>query len=261
MKKVFTKGTKFNGETVKNLLVITLCSVIVLSCAILKGTDLYAVYAGKTTKKLPIYRVGGTDKSIAISFDCAWGVEYTDRILETLEKFDVKATFFAVEFWVEKYPEYAKKIVEAGHDLGTHSATHPHMAKLSVNAVTEEIQSSKKAIEDVTGAKVTLFRAPFGEYNDTVISVAESLGLFTIQWDVDSLDWKNLSAGKIASRVLKGIKTGSIILCHNNGLHTAEALPMILSSAINCGYKFVPISKLIYTEKYIIKADGEQTPA
>ncbi len=244
----------------KYLLVITLCTVIIISCAISGGVDFYAVLSSKTTKKLPIYRVKREDKKIAISFDCAWGVDYTDELLKVMEDFNVKCTFFAVEFWVNKYPDYVKKIVDGGHEIGTHSATHSHMAKLGEVAIDLELKSSVSAIEKITESKVKLFRAPFGEYNDTVISVAEKNGLFTVQWDVDSLDWKNLSANEIASRVLKRIKSGSIILCHNNGLNTSKALPMIFSTAKNCGYEFVPISKLIYTEKYIIRADGEQIP-
>ena len=261
MKKEFTKRIPDITDALKNVLVIVLCTVIVIGCAVINGVDLCAVYAGKTNRKLPIYRVKRQDKKIAISFDCAWGTDYTDELLRVMKNYDVKCTFFAVEFWTTKHPDYVRKIVADGHEIGTHGATHSHMKKLSATAIDEELKSSSSAISDITGVPVTLFRAPYGEYNDTVISVAEKNGLVTVQWDVDSLDWKNLSAKEIASRVLKQIKPGSVILCHNNGLHTAEALPMILSAAKNIGYEFVPISKLIYTEKYIIKADGEQTLA
>ena len=214
-----------------------------------------------STRLLPIYSVGTAEKKLSISFDCAWGVEYTDKLLETMEKHGVKCTFFAVEFWVEKYPEYAKKIVEAGHELGTHSKTHPYMSKLAADEVRTELTSSSSAIERVTGVKPTLFRPPYGDYNNTLIDEATKLGLYTIQWDVDSLDWKNLSATEIALRVINGAKEGSIILCHNNGLHTAEALPMIFSTLQNRGYEFVPIGELIYKENYTIDHTGKQQSA
>ena len=214
-----------------------------------------------TKRKLPIYSVERQEKQIAISFDCAWGVDYTDKILDELDRHDVKCTWFAVEFWVEKYPEYAKKIVERGHELGTHSKTHPYMSKLSKAEMLAELQSSSSAIEKTTGVVPTLFRPPYGDYNDLLIETCEGLNLYPIQWDVDSLDWKNLSATEISLRIINGVKPGSIILCHNNGLHTAEALPMIFSTLQNRGYEFVPIGQLIYKTNYTVDHTGKQHPA
>ena len=209
-------------------------------------------------RSLPIYSVATEEKKIAISFDCAWGVDYTDKLLDIMQKNGVRCTFFAVQFWVEKYPEYAQKIVDAGHELGTHSRTHSYMSKLSEEEIRDELTTSAKAIEKATGQKTNLFRAPYGDYDDLLIDTARSMGLYTIQWDVDSLDWKNLSGTKIALRIVNGAKNGSIILCHNNGLHTAEALPMIFSTLQNRGYEFVPIGELIYKENYTIDANGKQ---
>ena len=209
-------------------------------------------------RSLPIYSVATEEKKIAISFDCAWGVDYTDKLLDIMQKNGVRCTFFAVQFWVEKYPEYAQKIVDAGHELGTHSRTHSYMSKLSEEEIRDELTTSAKAIEKVTGQKTNLFRAPYGDYDDLLIDTARSMGLYTIQWDVDSLDWKNLSGTEIALRIVNGAKNGSIILCHNNGLHTAEALPMIFSTLQNRGYEFVPIGELIYKENYTIDANGKQ---
>ena len=215
----------------------------------------------ESTRLLPIYSVETDKKLVAISFDCAWGVEHTDKLLETMEKFNVKCTFFAVQFWVEKYPEYAKKIVTAGHELGTHSRTHPYMSKLTETQIKDELTSSSKAIELITGTKVSLFRPPYGDYNNTLISACKDLNLYPIQWDVDSLDWKNLSATEIALRVVNGTKNGSIILCHNNGLHTADALPIIFSTLQNRGYEFIPIGELIYKENYTLDHNGRQHSA
>ena len=209
-------------------------------------------------RSLPIYSVARDDKKISISFDCAWGTEYTQTILDELDRQKIKCTFFAVEFWVEKNPEFAKKIVERGHELGTHSRTHSYMSKLTESEIKDELTTSVSAIERITGYRANLFRAPYGDYNNRLIDTAKGMGLYTIQWDVDSLDWKNLSATEIALRVTNGVKSGSIILCHNNGLHTAEALPMIFSTLQNRGYKFVPIGELIYKENYVIDASGKQ---
>ena len=213
------------------------------------------------SRLLPVYSVGRDDNAISITFDCAWGVEHTDAILEALGEANVTATFFCVQFWAEEHPDYLKKISEAGHEIGTHSATHPKMSELSEEAVKTELTTSARAITEVTGKPVTLFRPPFGDYNNTVISASLTLGMMPIQWDVDSLDWKDLSAKEIAERVTSKVQSGSIILCHNNGLNTAEALPVILDTLRARGYTFVPVGELIYREHYTIDHTGRQISA
>lgn len=249
----FTVLTKKKIFSVLALIIVgVICSII------LSSTSAHQVFFGYAVRELPIYRVETDEKKIAISFDCAWGTDYTDKLLEIMEREKVKCTFFAVEFWTKKNPEYVKKITEFGHEIGTHSATHPYMSKLDKNTIIKELSSSVKAIEDITGKKVELFRAPYGDYNDNLIKTAKELGLFTIQWDVDSLDWKDLSAKEISKRVINKVNNGSIVLFHNQGLHTAEALPTIISHLKNSGYQFVPISELIYKNNYKMRADGTQ---
>ena len=225
---------------------------------LMREVGAYAVNAMTKARSLPLYSVAREEKKIAISFDCAWGTEHTDAILKALDQNDVRCTFFMVEFWTEKYPEYVKKIDEAGHEIGTHSKTHPYMSKLSEAEIRAELSSSSEAITAVTGKKVDLFRPPYGDYDNLVIDTAKSMGIYSIQWDVDSLDWKDLSATDIAMRIINGVKPGSIILCHNNGLHTAEALPLIFSTLQNRGYEFVPIGELIYRKNYTIDSAGKQ---
>lgn len=229
-------------------------------CLALHYTGAYAVYYNNTLRQLPIYSVGTEEKKIAISFDCAWGVDYTDSLLETLRRENVRATFFMVEFWAEKYPEYVRKIDECGNEIGTHSATHPYMSKLSQEEIRKELTTSVEAIESVTKKKVELFRPPYGDYDDLLIQTATDLGLYTIQWDVDSLDWKDLSANDIAMRIINRTREGSIILCHNNGKHTAEALPIVLDTLKNKGFTFVPIGELIFREGYTMDPTGRQIP-
>ncbi len=221
-------------------------------------TGAYAVYYGNTPRLVPIYSVEKEEKIVSISFDCAWGTEHTDEILNALKVSEVRATWFMVEFWAEKYPEYVKKIDEAGHEIGTHSSTHSYMSKQNAEEIKLELTESSKAIEDITGKTVELFRPPYGDYDDELLKTASELGYYTIQWDTDSLDWKDLSATDIAMRVINGVKNGSIILMHNNGLHTGEAVPIILETLKNKGYSFVPIGELIYRENYIIDGTGCQ---
>lgn len=217
-----------------------------------------ATVAFSRQKKLPIYSVGTEEKKVAISFDCAWGTDYTETLLNIMEREKVVSTFFMVEFWTTKYPDLVKKIAGGGHAIGTHSTTHSYMSKLTEAQIEEELTRSSMAIKAVTGEEVTLFRPPYGDYDDLLIETAERLGLYTIQWDGDSLDWKNLSAAEIAARVTSGVKNGSIVLFHNNGLHTAEALPAVIADLKEKGFTFVRIDDLIYKDGYYIDADGRQ---
>lgn len=255
----------FHGKNSRKFWVVF--SLIFVAIFAVVSTSVYCVrYSQKAqttgagtslTRSLPIYSVETEEKKVAISFDCAWGVDYTDKLLDAMGKNDVRCTFFAVQFWVERYPEYVEKIVSAGHEMGTHSRTHSYMSKLSEADIRDELTTSSAAIEKLTGQKVTLFRPPYGDYNNLLIDTCNEMGIYPIQWDVDSLDWKNLSATEIAMRVINGVKNGSIILCHNNGLHTAEALPLIFSTLKNRGYEFVPISELIYKDNYYIDHSGK----
>jgi polysaccharide deacetylase family sporulation protein PdaB len=211
-------------------------------------------------KILPIYRVQKDEKMVAISFDAAWGAEKTPELLQILKDRGIKTTFFVVQFWAEKYPDMAKRIIAEGHELGNHSATHPHLNSLSESQIRKEIVDTHNTIKEITGFEAKLFRPPFGEYSNKVIKVLESLGYFCIQWDVDSLDWKDLSAEAMAERVLKNIEPGSIVLFHNNGKHTPEGVKIILDNLLAQNYIIVPISELILTEKYYIDTRGEQRP-
>lgn len=237
-------------------------AVALLAIALIPLTGVsksYEVYAGKTVRKLPIYCVDRVDNKVALSFDASWGSDSTEKILSVLESYDAVANYFVVSLWVDKYPDLLKKLQSSGRvEIGMHSATHPHMRKLSREEVRREITLNMAAIEKVTGEKPTLFRAPFGEYDNAVLETAEDLGIKVIQWDVDSLDWKNLSASEIAARVLKGVKPGSIVLMHNDGKHTAEALPLILEGLKNKNLETVKISELIYADDYEIDHTGKQ---
>ncbi len=223
------------------------------------ASDAAAVY-WSGSRSLPVYSVEREDNKIAISFDCAWGDEYTAQLLSALGAAQVRATFFTVQFWAEKYPEHLREIDAAGHEIGTHSATHSYMSRLSEGEIRAELASSSEAIRSVTGKVVTLFRPPYGDYDDLLVDTAADMGLLTVQWDVDSLDWKDLSAQQIAERVIAQTKKGSVILCHNNGLHTAEALPIILDALKAKGFEFVPVGELVYRENFTIDRAGRQHP-
>ena len=163
-----------------------------------------------------------------------------------------------VEFWANENADLVLEIHKRGHEIGTHSKTHKYMSKLSKEEIVNELTSSKDKIESIIGAPVCLFRAPFGDYNNLLIDTATQMGLYTIQWDVDSLDWKDYSKNEISNRVLNKVKEGSIVLMHNNGLHTAQACEIIIPTLLNKGYTFKRVSELIYKTDYEIMPDGKQ---
>ena len=200
------------------------------------------VGASATTRQLPIYCVQKDYKVLSISFDAAWGNEDTQQLIDILGKYNVKATFFVVGEWVD----------------------NAHFNSLSAQEITADLSACSDKIEGVTGVRPTLFRCPYGEYDDHVISAVRSMGMEPIQWDVDSLDWKDLSADEITKRVTAKVQPGSIVLFHNAALHTPEALPGIIEKLLQDGYTFVPISELILPgscgQDYSIDHTGRQCP-
>ena len=211
-------------------------------------------------RKLPIYCVDTDEKKIAISFDAAWGADDTDELLRILEENDVKTTFFMCGYWVDDYPEEVKKIAEAGHDLGNHSSTHPHMSQLSKEQIKQELMETEEKVKSLTGVDMDLFRPPFGEYNNNVIEAAEECGYYTVQWDVDSLDWKEYGVESEINQVLnhKHLGNGSIILFHNDAKYTPQALDAIIKGLKEKGYEIVPVSELIIRENFEMNHEGRQ---
>lgn len=220
--------------------------------------DFATVFAGSSTREVPIYSVARDDKKIALTFDAAWGADKTEGILEILDDYGVKGTFFLVGFWIDKYPDEVKAIAESGCEIGNHSENHLQMSTLSREKIAEELSSVNGKIEELTGSSPRYFRAPFGDYDNELIEGARELGLTTVQWDVDSLDWKGLSDREIYDRVAKRVKNGSIVLFHNNSDNILTALPIVLAKLINDGYEPVTLSELIYGENYTVDNNGVQ---
>ncbi len=243
-------------RTISKMLSLSLIAVILAT--VIFFTNSGTIYFGYASRLVPIYSVETSEKKVALTFDAAWGSDKTLKIINSLSEAGIKGTFFLVGFWIEQNADKVKAIDEAGFDIGTHSNTHPKMSTLSEAKMKEELEISMNMITNITGKPVKFFRAPFGDYNDSLLNVAGNLGLKTIQWDVDSLDWKGLSAGEILSRVKSGVKNGSIILFHNNSDHILEAIPLVISYLKAEGYSMVKISELAYENNYIVDNNGLQ---
>lgn len=232
------------------------CAVVLsLSIVIFCSARAFA----EQNRLLPIYCVESEEKKVAISFDAAWGNDDTEQLINILAEYEVPATFFVVGTWVDKYPESVKQLHDAGHKVQNHSNSHPHMPQLSAEQMAAELTACNEKIAAVTGEKPVLFRPPYGDYDNTTIKTTEAAGMYTIQWDVDSLDWRdNATPESICNRVTSKVKNGSIVLFHNDADHTPAALPNILKCLKEEGYEFVFIEDLIYKENYEILHDGTQ---
>ena len=239
--------------------------VITMAAALLVLTGLVGIRQSIPTsstvgdRELPIYCVETQEPKIALTFDAAWGNEDTQKIMEILRKHNVKVTFFMTGGWVEHYPDDVKMILAEGHDLGNHSENHKNMSQLADSEKETELMKVHEKVKNLTGYEMFLFRPPYGDYDNAVVKTAKKCGYYTIQWDVDSLDWKDSStADSICDRVLKKVCPGSIVLFHNDADNTPAALPEILECLKNDGYEFVFISDLILKENYTIDHTGKQ---
>lgn len=189
-----------------------------------------------------------------------WGNEDTQKILDILKKHDIHVTFFMTGGWVESYPDDVKTIAEAGHELGNHSENHKQMSTLSADECKEEIMKVHEKVKEIAGIEMQVFRPPYGDYNDTLINVVKECNYHAIQWDVDSLDWKDYGVDSILNTVLnhKHLGNGSIILCHNGAKYTAQALDKLITGLKDKGFTFVKMSELIYPDNYEIDVEGRQ---
>lgn len=250
----------FNKQKIYTYLV-SIVTVILLFCvasSLKTSANNTIPTSSNTSKLLPIYNVKTQENKVAFTMNCAWNADDIDSILKTLEKNEVKITFFMVGNWIEKFPEVVKKIHEAGHEIASHSDTHPHVNNLSYEKNIEEIEKSNDKIEKITGKRTNIYRAPYGEYNEIVIKAAQDKGYHTIQWNLDTLDYTGLTGEEMWKRLEGKIKQGDIILSHNGTKHTADSLDMLLKNIKQKGLKIVTISELIYLENYTINSNGTQ---
>ena len=246
----------FNKDKIQTYIVSILTVAVLIVVANIGNVK--TIQTSATTKLLPIYNVQTEENKIAFTMNCAWNADDIDSILDTLKNNDVYITFFMVGNWVDKYPESVKKIHEAGHEIGSHSNTHPHVNNLSSEKNLEEIELSVSKIEKITGKKINLYRAPYGEYNDTVIQVAQENGYYTIQWNLDTLDYEGLTGDEMWNRLENRLVKGSIILSHNGTKHTADSLDMLIKNIKSQGFEITTVSDLIYKDNYIINNNGIQ---
>ncbi len=217
-----------------------------------------AVAVSAVERELPIYSVERGDRKISVTFDCAWGADDIDAIISALSEQNCRATFFVLGTWAEKYPEAVRKLSGAGHEIANHSYNHAYYTALSAEDMRADMDRCDAAIESIIGSRPKLFRAPAGDYNSGVVSTVLESGRYCIQWDADSLDYRDLSAAQMEERIMSRVQNGSILLFHTGTSNTAPALPAILARLKSEGYEFCPVGELIYYDSYIVDNEGRQ---
>jgi peptidoglycan/xylan/chitin deacetylase (PgdA/CDA1 family) len=223
------------------------------------GLTIATLSQGAEARLIPIYSVDTQgEKLVALTFDAAWGATRTLSILDILDQNEVKATFFLTNIWMKEYPDMVKAIAQRGHELALHSDSHPNLTKISAGQLELEIENNRQLLRELTGIEGKAFRPPFGAYDNRLIAVLMNKGLYPVQWSADSLDWKEISAQDMLVKLQKEISPGGIVLFHNDGLHTPEALPSLIEYLIDQGYRFATIKDLVYSEPWVVDQQGVQ---
>ncbi len=209
----------------------------------------------KTADLSKVIRIGIVDqaaKQIALTFDIGWLYENTDKILNLLDQYNVKATFFVRGFWVKEHPDLAAEIVKRGHALENHSLTHGHMSTMTDDEVEYEIRRTTDIIREATGYQPQLFRPPYGEYDKRILGILREEGYpYAILWTVDSHDWaEELNGVKITkdylvNRILNKASDNGIVLLHVGGYETVHALPEIITGLKSDGYELVKVNDML----------------
>ncbi|MCH5288223.1 MAG: polysaccharide deacetylase family protein [Christensenellaceae bacterium] len=240
-------------------------TALIVSLALLAFCYLGPLQDNATTvlavkRELPIYSVEREDKVISISFDASWGGDQTMGILDLLDEYNAKATFFLVGIWVDKYPELVKEIYDRGHEIGNHSDSHPHMTQISEAKMRQELDGMSDKLEAITGERPTLFRPPYGDYNNAVVLTTRAEGYECVQWSVDSLDWKNRGVQDLITRATKNVQSGDIILFHNDSQYILDALPTVLKTYQEQGFTLIPVGEILLQGDTTIDVQGKQHP-
>ncbi len=221
-------------------------------------------FFGESQDRIPIYSVAVNNKKnyIALTFDSSWNDQQTIPLLNILDKYHAKATFFLTAFYVWSHQDSVKEILRRGHEIGNHSNKHVKFSEHSEKRIIEEIEQCHAAVKEVTGIDMCLFRFPYGNYNNLSMRLLKERGYYPIQWTHDSLDWKNEGSEQIIYKLDSedSYYAGNIILFHNGADYTVEALDTIFRIIQQKGLKCVKVSDLIYEKDFYVDMKGRQKP-
>lgn len=209
---------------------------------------------------LPIYSVSREEQVIALTFNLsATEDQHTSRVLTALNQQEITATFFVTGQWVRENPQLALEMAQAGHELMNLSDDHGLLRRLHGESLRENLLACSLVIYETTHTRPHFFRAPYGEYDSRLVETANSLGMTSVQWSIDSGDWRGLTADAIVHQVLNRSFSGGIVLLHSNLPQTAVAMPLLLQQLQEAGYEILPLSQLIYQGEYVVSLSGVQS--
>jgi peptidoglycan/xylan/chitin deacetylase (PgdA/CDA1 family) len=202
-----------------------------------------------------VLRHGPEDqRRVALTFDDGPDGEWTPEILDILDRYGVKATFFCVGMMIRYFPSVVRRLVEQGHVVGNHTWNHPHLPRLQPSQVRYELRRTSDELVRVAGVRPRLFRPPYGQLDEDVIREVIGMGYRIILWNVDSLCWAGLDGPQIATNVLMHMQPGGIVLMHSAGgvnrLPTVQALPYIIDITRAAGYTFATVPELLGISAY-----------
>jgi polysaccharide deacetylase family sporulation protein PdaB len=234
-----------NGKRIKQ---VVFFAVAVAFAAGIVYSEKTNVTAFTSEQPAAVYSVPTDKKIVALTFDISWGEKRQEPIVKVLEDKKVKnATFFLSSPWAKSHPDIVGRIAKDGYEIGSHGHKFTNYSELEDAEIRKQIQTAHQLLSEVAGKSPRLIRLPNGDFDKRVLNIADNLGYTVIQWDTDSLDWKNIGVDNIVKRVVTRAHPGDIILLHASDtcLQTADALPQIIDQLRAKGYEFVSVSELL----------------
>ncbi|ADU28454.1 polysaccharide deacetylase family sporulation protein PdaB [Evansella cellulosilytica] len=243
----------WNAKTLKRYAIIAVAALFTAGILFVERSQI-PVFS-TDDQPVAIYKVDAEEKEVALTFNVSWGEERALPILDTLKEHDVTSTFFVSADWAERHPEIVERIVEDGHELGSHGYVHEHYTKKDDEQIKKDIQTAHRIIQEVSQEVPNLLRPPNGSFDERVLSIAENQNYDVIHWSVDSNDWQNPGVDTIVENVTRNISNGDIVLMHasDSAKQTNEALAEIISYIESEGYHFNTVSELVSGAEVVTK--------
>lgn len=247
-----------NKEKIKTYLISvgTVFLLLITSIALRNNVLNSTVETSNSIIKMPICKIKMEEKKLALSINCTQNMDNISNILDTLSKMRVTASFFVTGDVIDKYPEEVKKIISNNNEVGNMCNHYTSLKAKSKNEIRNEIVECSRKIENLTGKTTNLLRIPYGEYNNSILEVAESEKMNTIAWNIDPLDYNDLTTEEMWEIIEENLIPGSIILLHNE--YIGESLETLIHNIQEKGYTITNVSNIIYKDNYQINDKGEQ---
>lgn len=245
--------------TKKQIMRVVITVLVCLAAALI---IIFAVFGSVTasaeTGKMPVCRAERGDNRVALTFTCAWDASDTDKLLDALSAANARATFFVTGEFCDAHPDTVRSMSKAGHSVQNCSDKNIHIKGMNINDLIADTRSAAQKIKTLTGKEPTLYRAPYGDWDDKALTTIEGMGYIPVQWDIDSKDLDDPDAGSVRKRVTENAGSGSVILLHNDCAVTAEALPQLMTELKQKGFELAKAEDVVFKDNYVIDEKGVQ---